>query len=199
MKKKLAFKVENELRRKQHESQTSKEDPKKVARRLRAQKRRDKQATADALAARPPRKLPKRVEKKEIRRKPPTVVPSRVSEPEEDTCLTLSQLNGMISPKLSFVKFCDHHYQILLHHLKRQEILPWLAIDVPDLHDKLKNKEIEPLFHSFDGLIRLATKAIGIEALRTFQCPVCAFQKHDYLGQVAEAMKQIIIEKAESK
>jgi hypothetical protein len=183
-------------RRVNHESQTIKEDPKRVARRLRAQKRREKKAAEDAAAKTSPPRLVKRNEKPEVRRKPPTIVSSGVPGFEEESFLTLTELNGMVSPNLSFVKFCQPHYQAMVTSLVGRHLTPWMSVDVPDLHEKLKKKEIEPLFHSFDWLIRLAVKAIGVEALKKYHCPVCAFKAHDYVDQVAEAMEQSVAARA---
>ncbi len=193
MKKKLAFKVENELRRKQHESQTSKEGQEKAARRLRAKNRRERKAAEIDNSKRAPRIVKRPNSQEKNGHKPPAVVSSGVSAVKENV-LTLDQLNAMIKPELSYIKFCPDHYKQMVKNLKGRDLLPWLAIDVPDLHERLAKKEIEPLFHSFDGLIRLATKAMGPDSLRKFHCPLCAFAKHDFVDQIAEAMHHLIAE-----
>lgn len=185
---------------KKHEPQAIKEDPKKIARRLRAQKRRERQTTEDVVAKKTPRKIPRRVDREEIRDKSSDVVSRGVPESEEESFLSLNDLNGMVSPHLrGFVKFCPAHYNEMLDTLKAREMTPWMAVDVADLRDKIKNKQVEPLFHSFDALIRLAMKAIGEEALRQFHCPICAFTRNNYVVQVVEAMNQLVSEKAVTK
>lgn len=180
---------------KKHEPQTSKEDQEKLARRFRAQKRRERKAAEDAAQKERVRKSPKLRKAVDDGDKPPAVVSKRVPESEEESFLSLAELNGMINPPLSFIKFCEPHYSTLVDYLKKKNLVPWMAIDHPDLQDKLKKKEIEPLFHSFDGLIRLALKALGPASLKEHHCPVCAFEKHDYLDQVSDAIKEAIFER----
>lgn len=92
----------------------------------------------------------------------------------------------------SKVELCDAHYDALISKLTKHGLETLFTYDNIELVERLKSKEIEPLFQSQEALIKLSLQVIGTEGVVQHRCPVCAFQKFDFLGQITKAMRDAV-------
>jgi hypothetical protein len=212
--------TEVEMKKVKHEPKVSKEDQEKAARRERARIRRLRRAaesddlaakatlrryneeTADAAKGSDARREAKRISggshPSPVKRE--GAVPVREKETAGRMKTVISQDNILMmmvdaDPSEVKIQFCNEHYDELLAKLKLHGIDHLITSDLKSLRARLNSKGIDPLWSAQEALIRLAINTIGSEGVVQHRCPVCAFEKFDFIAQVALAMKQACVRK----
>jgi len=99
------------------------------------------------------------------------------------------------NPDDAKISFCNEHHDKLLSKIRLHGLEHLISADEKELLRKIRNKEIDPLFGAEEALIRLAMNTIGSEGVVMHRCPVCAFQKFDFIAQVAKAFKEVVVQK----
>ncbi len=94
------------------------------------------------------------------------------------------------------IQLCNEHYDELVEKLRLHGIDHLITNDLKSLKARLAAKGIDPLWSSQEALIRLAINTIGSEGVVQHRCPVCAFEKFDFLAQIALVMKQACVRKS---
>jgi len=106
-------------------------------------------------------------------------------------------LQMMVSPdpEDAKIQFCDEHHDKLVEKLKLQGIDHLISPDLKTLKSTIAAGRLDPLWHSEEAIIKLCLRTIGSEGVVQFRCPVCAFQKHDFISQMALVMKKNLVGK----
>lgn len=175
-------------------AQESKADKERAARRARAKARREAaggKAAAGKVRPNAARKsVPRRSEESSA------VLPISVPEGEEPYRLkTFISDDDIIKAKkttkniVGKISLCNEHHDHLLDKLKLQGLDHLISPDVQTLQKRVAAREIDPLFHGTDGLIKLALHTVGTEGVILFRCPVCALNRFDFVSQIARFMR----------
>ena len=98
-------------------------------------------------------------------------------------------------PEDAKIQLCNEHYDELFAKLKLHGIDHMITENVEALKARLAAKSVEPLWHAQEALIKLSLNTIGSEGVIQYKCPVCAFQKFDFIAQIALVMKQACVRK----
>lgn len=205
---------------KNNESKKAKEDPKTVARRERARKRREKREAAAKETVDAKKGPSVGIKLKKVTyvardkgtpggsdkspAEPASPVPVRKEEgiaPRRlKAVITMDNMMVMkIDPPLDSnkVQICNTHYDQLMEKIELHGIEHLISSNKESLVRRLENKRVDPLWHAQEALIRLGIKAVGTEGLILHRCPVCALAKFDFVAQAAFAMKQACVRKTQ--
>lgn len=183
-----------------HESKVSKEDSEKIARRERARIRKERKAREAADA---PKGSPEGGTRKKVHRRsdqPPAEPASDLPIPEKTrkgalrVGVTTDNLIRMTDdPEEAKIIFCEDHHKKLVEKLKLHGLEHLISRSPAELKSKFQSKQIDPLYHSAEALIKLACNTIGTEGVVQHRCPVCALNKFDFISQIAFLMKKTCV------
>lgn len=176
-------------------AQESKADKERAARRARAKARRE--AAGGKAAAGKVRPNAARKSVSGGSEESSAVLPISVPESEESVkrLKTFISDDDIIKAKrttkniIGKISLCNEHHDHLLDKLKLQGLDHLISPDVPTLQKRVAAREIDPLFHGTDGLIKLALHTVGTEGVILFRCPVCSLNRFDFVSQIARFMR----------